>query len=273
MPVLYLVGTPIGNLEDISLRALRILKEVEKIAAEDTRVTRRLLARYEIRTPLVSFHEFSGPGRIEELVRTLETGDVALVSDAGMPGLSDPGYALIQAAVTEGISVVPIPGPSAAVTALVISGLPTDNFLYLGFLPRRKEARRKVLTGIARLPYTLVLYEAPHRVLALLADVDDLLGNRRISVGRELTKAYEEVWRGHVREAIDHFKRDTIRGEFTLVIEGAEDVRWDEAAVQKALEEEQGSGTSRREAVEFVAALSGWRKREVYKLSLSIDSE
>jgi 16S rRNA (cytidine1402-2'-O)-methyltransferase len=260
MPVLYLVGTPIGNLEDISLRALRILQEVNQIAAEDTRVTRRLLERYDIGTPLVSFHEYSGKGRVDELVYQLETGDVALVSDAGMPGLSDPGYRLILAAIDAGIQVVPIPGPSAAVSALVISGLPTDNFLYLGFLPRRKEARRKILSGISRLPFSLVIFESPHRLLALLEDVENILGNRSLSIGRELTKIYEETWRGSVRDAIDYFKDGEVRGEFTLVIAGAEEELWDALAVKSVLAEELGRGTTRREAVELVTALSGWRK-------------
>jgi 16S rRNA (cytidine1402-2'-O)-methyltransferase len=206
-------------------------------------------------------------------VNILDTADVALVSDAGMPGLSDPGYALIQAAVSAGIKIVPIPGPSAAIAALVTSGLPTDNFLYLGFLPRRKEARRRVLSEMARLPYTVVLYEAPHRLLALLEDVDDLLGDRRISVGRELTKVYEEIWRGEVREAIAHFSKNTVRGEFTIVIEGAQDVRWAEDDVRKALAEELEGGSSRRRAVELITALSGWRKRDVYKLSLDVDED
>ena len=175
MSNLYLVGTPIGNLEDISLRALRTLREVSLIAAEDTRVTQRLLERYEIQTKLVSFHEYSTPERVEDLLQALENDDIALVTDAGMPGLSDPGFRLIRACIRAGIKVVPIPGPSAAVTALVISGLPTENFLFLGFLSRQKEARRKALTKIAKLPFTLVIYEAPHRVISLLEDVWEIL--------------------------------------------------------------------------------------------------
>lgn len=273
MPILYLVGTPIGNLEDISLRALRILQEVSLIAAEDTRITRRLLQRYEISTPLVSYHEFSPPHRIANLIKRMETADVALVSDAGMPGLSDPGYRLIKEAIDADITVVSIPGPSAAITALVSSGLPADSFLFLGFLPRRQEARRKVLKSVYDLPYTLLLYEAPHRLLALLADVSGILGNRSISVGRELTKKFEETWRGRVLEAFEHFKEGDIRGEFTLVIDGAEQTRWEEVAVREALAAELEKGTSRKQAALTVANLSGWRKREVYELSLDSGQE
>ncbi|HET6444921.1 MAG TPA: 16S rRNA (cytidine(1402)-2'-O)-methyltransferase [candidate division Zixibacteria bacterium] len=273
MSNLYLVGTPIGNLEDISLRALRTLREVSLIAAEDTRVTQRLLERYEIQTKLVSFHEYSTPERVEDLLQALENDDIALVTDAGMPGLSDPGFRLIRACIRAGIKVVPIPGPSAAVTALVISGLPTENFLFLGFLSRQKEARRKALTKIAKLPFTLVIYEAPHRVISLLEDVWEILGNRQVVIGRELTKLYEETWRGLVVEAIEHFTDGETRGEFTLVVAGAANVPWDETAVIEALEKERERGVSRKDAAETVAGLSGWRKRDLYNLSLTIDKD
>jgi 16S rRNA (cytidine1402-2'-O)-methyltransferase len=273
MPNLYLVGTPIGNLEDISLRALRTLREVSLIAAEDTRITRRLLERYEIKTRLVSFHEYSGPGRVEELLRTLEEGDIALVSDAGMPGLSDPGYPMIEACIEAGINIVPVPGPSAAITALVVSGLPAENFLFLGFLPRRKKARRKALADIAGLPYTVILFEAPHRLLSLLGDIIDILGNRRISIGREMTKLYEEIWRGFAVEAVEYFEAGEIRGEFTLAIAGATEEQWDEAAVTGALSAEMGRGVSRKEAAELVAGLSGWKRRDLYNLSLTFDRD
>ncbi|MCI0394930.1 MAG: 16S rRNA (cytidine(1402)-2'-O)-methyltransferase [Chloroflexi bacterium] len=268
MPVLYLVGTPIGNLEDITLRALRVLREVSLVAAEDTRTTGRLLSHYHIETPLISYHEYSGPGRVAELVERLATADVALVSDAGMPGLSDPGYRLIQAALEAGLTVVPIPGPSAAIAALVSSGLPTDSFLFLGFLPRQQKARRAVLAQVAALPHTLILYEAPHRLLALLADVIRTLGDRAVSVGRELTKLYEETWRGPASQAIAYFGQGPIRGELTVVIAGAsgEAIRWDEAAVRAALAAHLAQGLSRKEAAAVVAAQSGWRRREVYNL-------
>lgn len=270
MPVLYLVGTPIGNLEDITLRALRILKEVALIAAEDTRTTAHLLHHYGIKTPLTSYHEYTKPERIEQLAEQLTREDVALVSDAGMPGLSDPGYRLIQAALERGIKVVPIPGPSAAVSALVSSGLPTDSFLFLGFLPRQKKARRAALSGVASLPYTLVLYEAPHRLLALLADIGEILGERRVVIGRELTKLFEEIWRGTAAEAAHYFGQDKVRGEITVVVAGAEESEqeWDEAAVRAAVMAAIEWGASRKAAAAEVAAQSGWRKRDVYRLTL-----
>jgi 16S rRNA (cytidine1402-2'-O)-methyltransferase len=267
---LYIVGTPIGNLEDMSLRALRILGEVDLIAAEDTRKTRKLLTHFKIETPLTSYHEHSKLTRLDELLGTLQYKDVALVSEAGMPGLSDPGYELIQAAIAQGIPVVPVPGPSALITALVISGLPTDSFLYLGFLPRRQKERRQLLASIAGARHTLVAFEAPHRLLATLADLKDVLGDRRIALARELTKMYEEVWRGSVGQALAHFGENPPRGEFTLVIEGAKEerVKWDEGQVMEALAELLAEGVERKEAVKIVSDLAGWPKREVYKLAL-----
>jgi len=267
---LYIVGTPIGNLEDVTLRALRILAEVDLIAAEDTRRTRKLLAHYEIETPLTSYHEHNKLTKLDELVSTLQQKDVALVSEAGMPGLSDPGYELIQAAIARGIPVVPVPGPSALITALVISGLPTDSFLYLGFLPRRQKERRQLLASLARERHTLVAFEAPHRLRASLADLKDVLGDRRIALARELTKMYEEVWRGSISQAQAHFEENPPRGEFTLVIEGAREKRvtWDGGQVMEALAELLAEGVERKEAVKVVADLAGWPKREVYKVAL-----
>lgn len=218
MPVLYVVGTPIGNLEDISLRALRLLKEVKLIAAEDTRTTRHLLNAYNINTPLTSYHEYSGKAKLEYLLDYLEREDLALVSEAGMPGLSDPGYKLIVAAIERGIPVVPIPGPSAVITALVVSGLPTDQFIYLGFLPRRAGQRQRLFTSLVDERRTMVAFESPHRLRETLCDIEEILGDRRISVSRELTKLHEEVFRGRVSEARRHFTEP--RGEFSLVIEG-----------------------------------------------------
>ncbi len=268
MGTLYVVGTPIGNLEDISLRALRILREVDLIAAEDTRTTRKLLARYGIETPLTSYHEHNKLTKLDYLLETLRQKDVALVSEAGMPGLSDPGYELIRAAIERGIPVVPVPGPSALVTALVVSGLPTDSFVYLGFLPRRREERRRLLESVARERRTLVAFEAPHRLLATLADLKEVLGDRRIAIARELTKVHEEVWRGTTDEALARFEEAPPRGEFTLVIEGAREARWDEERVRRALRRMLGEGVGTREAVKAVAELAGWPKREVYELAL-----
>ncbi|MCJ7791314.1 MAG: 16S rRNA (cytidine(1402)-2'-O)-methyltransferase [Dehalococcoidia bacterium] len=218
MPVLYVIATPIGNLEDISLRALRLLREVQLIAAEDTRTSRRLLNAYNIKTPLISYHEHSKRAKLDYLLDYLEKEDLALVSEAGMPGLSDPGYELIVAAIERGISVVPIPGASAVITALVVSGLPTDQFFYVGFLPRRKGQRQRLLSSIVDEPRTIVAFETPHRLREALSDIEEILGNRRLSVCRELTKVHEEIFRGRVSQAREHFVEP--RGEFSLVIEG-----------------------------------------------------
>ena len=218
MPVLYVIATPIGNLEDISLRALRLLQEVKLIAAEDTRTTRHLLNAHNIKTPLTSYHEHSKRAKLDYLLNYLEKEDLALVSEAGMPGLSDPGYELIVAAIEHGISVVPIPGASAVTTALVVSGLPTDQFLYLGFLPRRKGQRQRLFSSIVDEPRTIVAFETPHRLKKALSDIEEILGNRRLSVCRELTKVHEEIFRGRVSQAREHFSEP--RGEFSLVIEG-----------------------------------------------------
>jgi len=218
MPVLYVIATPIGNLEDISLRALRLLQEVKLIAAEDTRTTRHLLNAHNIKTPLTSYHEHSKRAKLDYLLNYLDKEDLALVSEAGMPGLSDPGYELIIAAIERGISVVPIPGASAVITALVVSGLPTDQFLYLGFLPRRKGKRQRLLNSIVDEPRTIVAFETPHRLREALSDIEGILGNRRLSVCRELTKVHEEIFRGRVSQAREYFAEP--RGEFSLVIEG-----------------------------------------------------
>jgi 16S rRNA (cytidine1402-2'-O)-methyltransferase len=273
MGTLYLVATPIGNLEDITLRALRVLKEVSLIAAEDTRTTRKLLARYEISTPLVSFHEHSPPARLAELLQALGQGDVAVVSEAGMPGISDPGYRLVQEALAAGFPVVPIPGPSAVTTALAASGLPADRFVFLGFLPARASARRKALADAASLPYTLVCFEAPHRLLETLEDALEILGDRRLAVARELTKVHEEFWRGTLSQALEHFRVQAPRGEFTLVIAGAgeEDTagrRWSEEQVRQELARLLAEGIPLKEASRRVAGQAGWSRREVYQLGL-----
>ena len=218
MPVLYVIATPIGNLEDISLRALRLLGEVKLIAAEDTRTTRRLLNAYDIKTQLTSYHEHSKRAKLDYLLDYLEKEDLALVSEAGMPGLSDPGYELIVAAIGRGISVVPVPGASAVITALVVSGLPTDQFVYLGFLPRRQGQRQRLLSSIADEPRTIVAFETRHRIREALSDIEEILGDRRLAVCRELTKVHEEIFRGRVSQAQEHFAEP--RGEFSLIIEG-----------------------------------------------------
>ena len=270
MGTLYIVGTPIGNLEDISLRALRTLREVDLIAAEDTRRTRKLLAHYDIKTPLTSYHEHNKLAKLDFLLETLREKDVALVSEAGMPGLSDPGYELVRAAIEAHIPIVPIPGPSALVTALVVSGLPTDSFLYLGFLPRRRAERRRLLSSIAEEKRTIVAFEAPHRLLASLEDIREVLGNRRIAVARELTKMFEEVIRGDLDEVIQHFSETRPRGEFTLVIEGAKEIVWEEERVREELGKLLAGGVRGKEAIKRVAKSAGWPRREVYKIWLDM---
>jgi 16S rRNA (cytidine1402-2'-O)-methyltransferase len=218
---LYVVATPIGNLEDITLRALRILKEVPLVAAEDTRVTRTLFRAHNIHTPLVSFHEFTSPTRRGRLIDRLADGDVALVTDAGTPGVSDPGFPLIRDALAAGHDVVPVPGPSSVIAALVASGLPTHTFTFLGFLPRTSATRRKLLSQHAESETTLLVFESPHRVVAALKDMVVTLGaDRPIAIGRELTKHFEEIFRGTVSAALAHFEQRPPRGEFTLVIGG-----------------------------------------------------
>ena len=273
MPTLYLVGTPIGNLEDMTLRAIRILGEVSLIAAEDTRKTGRLLSHYNIDTPMLSYHDYSSPKRIATLIDRVTEGDVALVSDAGMPGLSDPGFRLVRAAIEAGIRIIPIPGPSAVITSLVASGLPTDRFLYLGYLPRRKTARRKAVEEVKNLVFTLVIYEAPHRLLDLLTDLRQVLGDRHVCIGRELTKYHEEIWRGSLSQAEDYFGQNKIRGEFTLVVSGsdAKKDRWEESRVRSTLRSKMDQGLSRKQAAAAITTESGWRKREIY--DLDVDSE
>ena len=268
MGILYVVATPIGNLEDMTFRAVRILREVAVIAAEDTRTTRRLLTHFDIHTLLTSYHEYTEPARIERLLDRLGDGDMALVSEAGMPGISDPGAPLVAAAIRRGIRVVPIPGASALLSALAVSGLPTDAFTYLGFLPRRPSDRRRAIGDAAALPTTVVWFETPHRLRDALADLHTLLGDRPIAVARELTKLYEEIWRGSLGEAVAHFTVVEPRGEFTLVVGGAAPTAavWDEAAVRAALDGALAEGHRGREAARAVAQQAGWSTREVYAL-------
>jgi 16S rRNA (cytidine1402-2'-O)-methyltransferase len=262
---LYIVATPIGNLEDISLRALRTLREVRLIAAEDTRRTKQLLASYDIKTPTTSYHERNKLTKLNYILEALDQGDVALVSDAGMPGISDPGRELIVAAYERGIDVVPIPGASVVTTALAVSGLETGDFRYLGFLPHKSSARRKLLKSIAEEAATIVVFETPHRLTAALGDILEVLGDREIAVCRELTKLHEEVFRGRVSQAIEHFAEP--RGEFTLVIAGRGEVEKPQltAEIEKRLQELRRSGVGAKEAVAEVAAETGLSKKELYR--------
>ncbi len=272
MNTLYLVATPIGNLEDITLRALRILREVSLIAAEDTRTTRKLLAHHGIRQRLISYNEHNMSTRTPRLLAALARGDVALASDAGTPGISDPGHELTFAAIAAGFDVVAIPGPSAIVTALAASGLPTREFTFLGFLPRRVGERRRLLTSVAAELRTLVAFEAPHRVRRTLEDMASAFGDRRIAVCRELTKAFEEVFRGTITEALAHFPEP--RGEFTLVVEGATDnlVPVSEDVIREELRRLKTQGMRGRDAVRQVAQQLSLPHREVYQIWVGLSA-
>lgn len=269
MGTLYLVATPIGNLEDISARALRVLSTAALIAAEDTRRTQKLLEHYAIRTPSVSYHEHNKLTRIEQILEALINGDVALVSDAGTPALNDPGYELARAAIGAGFPVSPIPGPSAPLAALVASGLPTDAFTYLGYLPRKHSDRIRFIREFAEIPHTLIYLEAPHRLRDSLADLLAELGDRPAAIARELTKLHEEIFRGRLSEAMHHFGIHEPRGEFTLVVAGApKSTRWDAEQLQREIELRAAAGESPTHAASELAAVSGWPRRTVYNLYL-----
>ena len=265
MPALYVVATPIGNLEDISLRAIRTLREVKLIAAEDTRRTKRLLAAYDIKTPMTSYYEHNKWTKLDYILDYLAEGDVALVSDAGTPGISDPGYELIVAANQRGIPIIPIPGPSVIVTALVLSGLPTNNFLYLGFLPHKASGRRRLLESAANEHATIVVLESPHRLLAALNDILLVLGDRKVAVCRELTKIHEEIFRGTISQAIEHFTEP--RGEFSLVIEGKREENKPQLTedIKMQLHHMRRSGITAKEATAKLARETGLSKKELYQ--------
>ena len=269
MGILYLVATPIGNLEDISARALRILRESVLIAAEDTRHTGTLLKHFEIKSQLTSYFEHNKLNKLDFILEKLSEGDVALVSDAGTPAINDPGYELVKAALASGFDVRPVPGPSSPIAALTVSGLPTDSFLYLGYLPSKAGERRKALTQVSALIYTLIFLESPHRIVDSLEDILSVLGDRRICVAREMTKMYEEYWRGQVSGALEYFKSKDPRGEFTLVIEGQQTVdrgRWTEDELLKAIKNGLKADKSAKEISTELAEKSGWNKKEVYAL-------
>ena len=269
MSTLYLVATPIGNLEDMSPRAVRILSQVTLIAAEDTRLTRKLLAHFDIHTPLTSYHEHNKRSKLDAVLAALAEGDVALVSDAGTPAINDPGYELVRAALDSGHTITPIPGPSAPIAALSASGLPTDSFLYLGYLPRKANERGALLKQVANFPYTLIFLEAPHRLLEALTDLEASLGDRQIAIARELTKVHEEIWRGTIRQAREHFAQNPPRGEFTLVIAGQKSSspgRWSEEKVLIAIKFGLKFGESPSALAKRLAQESGWSRKEIYSL-------
>ena len=274
MSILYLVPTPIGNLEDITLRALRCLREVSLIAAEDTRHTRQLLAHYDIHTPLVRYDDYSNSRAGARCLKTLAGGlAVALVSDAGTPGIADPGYPLIAAALAAGHGVVPLPGANAAITALAGSGLPTTPFLHLGFLPRKAGALRDLLAALADEHATLVAYESPQRLAATLAALREAWGpDRAICVAREISKLHEEFWRGSIGEAAAHFAAGPARGEITLVIAGAAEATecWGEAQLRQAIQAALAGQKPLREIARELARKSGWERRAIYQMGLEI---
>jgi 16S rRNA (cytidine1402-2'-O)-methyltransferase len=267
--ILYIVATPIGNLDDITLRALRVLQEVDVIAAEDTRHTQILLDHYSIRTPLTSYHEHNEKTKAVELVKRLAAGhNVAVVSDAGTPAISDPGFRLAAAAVHRGIRIVPIPGASALTAVLSASGLPTDRFIFEGFLPAGKKARRARLQALRDETRTLVFYEAPHRLKESLADMVEVLGNREGVLAREVTKVHEEFVRG-VLEQLASAVGGEVRGELTLVIRGSTgESRVDEDRLKREIRELKGSGLRIKEIAEILGERFGYPKKEIYRLAL-----
>ena len=263
---LYVVATPIGNLEDITYRAVRVLGEADMIACEDTRQTRKLLDRYGIQKPTISYHEHNEAERTEELAARLRGGaTVALVSDAGTPSVSDPGYRLVRAAIESGIAVTAIPGASAALTALAASGLPTDAFHFGGFLPHKPGQRVKALEAVADEEATVIFYEAPHRILEALEAIEQVLGDRPVAVARELTKIHEEFLRGTAAEIRAELeRREAVKGEFTVLIGKATGPAADDRPIEDAVEALVRDGTPRMEAIKQVARRRGLSKREVY---------
>jgi 16S rRNA (cytidine1402-2'-O)-methyltransferase len=271
MGALYIVSTPIGNLEDITLRALSVLKEVDFIAAEDTRHSLKLLSHYGISKPLISYWREREKIKSVEILEKLHSGrSVALISDAGTPGISDPGAVLIKKAIEEKIQVISIPGPSALIAALSLSGLPTNEFTFLGFLPSKKIRRQKVLKDLSLEPRTLIFYEAPHRVLETLEDMEKIFAERKAALAKEITKIHETVLRGSISEILNKLEKTTIAGEYIIVLEGktaenrliTRDVLLEISSLMK-------KGVSRKEAVKKIAEAYGLSKKELYDKSLN----
>jgi len=270
---LYIVATPIGNLEDITLRAIRVLKEADLVAAEDTRHTRHLLDRYQIETQLTSYHDHNKEEKAPVLVaRMLEGKNVALVSDAGTPGISDPGYFLINLAIDQQVPVVPIPGATAAIAALSVSGMPTDRFIFEGFLPAKHLARLKRLQELSTEERTIIFYEAPHKIIASVADMLAALGDRRAVITRELTKVYEESIRGNLSECLKRLHEGTVKGEFTVIVHGAskEPLKQDIDTAEFLKNLILHRGLSKKEAISVAAEELGLPKKDVYRESLKL---
>lgn len=284
MSTLFLVATPIGNLQDISPRALDTLRGVSLIAAEDTRTAKQLLNHFEISTPVTSFFEHSQTAKLNQLLETLDVGDIAVISEAGMPGINDPGYELVRDAITRGHRISPIPGASAVLTALVASGMNAGAFHYIGFLPREPQSRRRLLRELESERDTIVAFETPHRLREALADLSNIFGaTRQICVARELTKKFEEFQRGTIAEAQAHFMEQEPRGEFTLVIAGragggwqtaerarsaAIDENWDEARVKREFRKLTRGGIAPGDAVKQIARAAKWDRRRVYQITM-----
>jgi 16S rRNA (cytidine1402-2'-O)-methyltransferase len=272
MGTLFLVATPIGNLEDLSPRAMRVLREVQLIAAEDTRHTRQLLTHFDIHTPLTSYYEHNKLAKLDAILAALSQGDVALVSDAGTPAINDPGYELVKAALGAHHTVSPVPGPSAPIAALAASGLPTDSFLYLGYLPRKTAERKALFAQVGSLPYTLIFLESPHRVLDSLADIQAFLGNREMAAARELTKIYEQVVRGPVSQVMAHFSENEPRGEFVLIVGGqsasTSEKTWAEQELLAAIQNCPKDDRPVKEIAAELALKSGWARKTIYKMIL-----
>jgi 16S rRNA (cytidine1402-2'-O)-methyltransferase len=272
---LYLVGTPIGNLGDMTMRGLDVLKGVDTIAAEDTRHTGKLLHHFQIKTPQISYHQHNEQQRIPDLIDRLKGGQsIALVTDAGMPGISDPGYLLVSACVAAGIRVIPIPGVTAVITAVSASGLPSDRFVFEGFLPAKGQERKDRLQAVSGDSRTLVFYESPHRLRQTLADFAETFGiDRQIVLGRELTKLHEEFWRGEIGAAIEHYTQVEPQGEYAIVLAGAavSHPTLSDEAIDRALIELMLAGTSRSQASRIVAEQISQSRRYVYQLALAID--
>ncbi|MEM6448765.1 MAG: 16S rRNA (cytidine(1402)-2'-O)-methyltransferase [Cyanobacteria bacterium P01_D01_bin.105] len=272
---LYLVGTPIGNLEDITLRAIRILKSADVIAAEDTRHTGKLLQHFQITTPQISYHDHNRQQRIPQLIARLNKGEViALVSDAGMPGISDPGYELVCACVAADLSVVPIPGPSAVIAAISAAGLPSDRFVFEGFLPAKGKARKARMSALATELRTVVIYESPHRLLKTLSELQQVLSaSHQITLARELTKRYEEFWRGTIADALLHYQATAPKGEFTIAIapSSPQPETLTKTEIITQLTDLLAQGHSRTDASRQLAQRTALSKREIYQLSLEID--
>lgn len=273
---LYLVGTPIGNLEDITFRAINTLKTVDLIAAEDTRHTGKLLQHYEIATPQISYHEHNRKQREPEIIQRLQQGEnIALVTDAGMPGISDPGYDLVRACVEANIAAIAIPGVTAAITALAVSGLPSDRFVFEGFLPTKGKARQDRLKEIGQETRTLILYESPHKLRQTLQDLAQVCGqDRSIMLGKELTKLYEKCYYLKIEEAIAFYEKTIPKGEYTLVIAGkeeAETLSLSSEQVKQELQQLLAQGVTRSQASRQLAKVTSLSRQEIYQLSIELE--